>query len=333
MKSKIISWLIGGVALAGAPIIPSEMEILYSYEADCTVLYEQISSSTAPRVVGIENPVCDGGKYAGSVFVDKSGNEVHVQIPRAQYSEMGAKDGFTKNPTRDEYISIFTALTPKADAALAVISNSSVSNGTGVTSITWSHTVASGSNRLLVVQVALGGGVTVSSVTYNSVAASQVGTVIQGGYDRVDIWKLTDPDVTTANIVVTASAASDGFKGWGTNFTDASGTVDGFASIGDSTASEVGVDVTTVNGNYIVGVFMGQPLNLKNLPDQISGGEFEGYVEGWSWSTRFNELFITLNLSPVAFSQVAMRWNTVPINETFQTIDQTLTWEYATIVA
>jgi len=28
-----------------------------------------------------------------------------------------------------------------------------------------------------------------------------------------------------------------------------------------------------------------------------------------------------------------MRWNTVPINETFQTIDQTLTWEYATIVS
>jgi hypothetical protein len=83
----------------------------------------------------------------------------------------------------------------------------------------------------------------------------------------------------------------------------------------------------------LLGVFMGQPLNLLNLPDQISGGEFEGYVEGWSWSTRFNELFLTINLSPVAFSQVSMRWNTVPIVETWQTIDQTLTWEYATIVA
>jgi hypothetical protein len=28
-----------------------------------------------------------------------------------------------------------------------------------------------------------------------------------------------------------------------------------------------------------------------------------------------------------------MRWNTVPIVETWQTIDPTLTWEYATIVA
>jgi len=92
-------------------------------------------------------------------------------------------------------------------------------------------------------------------------------------------------------------------------------------------------EIDDADRDHLLGVFMGQPLNLKNLPDQISGGEFEGYVEGWSWSTRFNELFITLNLSPVAFSQVAMRWNTVPINETFQTIDQTLTWEYATIVS
>ena len=92
-------------------------------------------------------------------------------------------------------------------------------------------------------------------------------------------------------------------------------------------------EIDNSDRDSLLGVFMGQPLNLKNLPDQISGGEFEGYVEGWSWSTRFNELFITLNLSPVAFSQVAMRWNTVPINETFQTIDQTLTWEYATIVS
>jgi hypothetical protein len=83
----------------------------------------------------------------------------------------------------------------------------------------------------------------------------------------------------------------------------------------------------------LLGVFMGQPLNIQNLPAQISNGVFEGYVEGWRWRTRFNELFLTINLSPVAFSQVAMRWNTVPITEAWNTIDPTLTWEYATIVA
>jgi hypothetical protein len=83
----------------------------------------------------------------------------------------------------------------------------------------------------------------------------------------------------------------------------------------------------------LLGVFMGQPLNITNLPSQISDGQFEGYVEGWSWSTRFNELFLTINVSPVEFSQVAMRWNTVPATEQWNTIDATLTWENATIVA
>ncbi len=92
-------------------------------------------------------------------------------------------------------------------------------------------------------------------------------------------------------------------------------------------------EIDNSDRDALLGVFMGMPVYLANLPTQISGGTFEGYVEGWSWSTRFNELFLTINVSPVAFSQVAMRWNTTPITETWQTIDPTLTWEYATIVA
>ena len=92
-------------------------------------------------------------------------------------------------------------------------------------------------------------------------------------------------------------------------------------------------EIDNSDRDNLLGVFMGQPLNIQNLPDQISGGEFEGYVEGWSWSTRFNELFLTINLSPVAYSQVAMRWNTTPITEAWNTLSPTLTWEYATIVA
>ena len=92
-------------------------------------------------------------------------------------------------------------------------------------------------------------------------------------------------------------------------------------------------EIDNSDRDNLLGVFMGQPLNIQNLPAQISSGEFEGYVEGWSWSTRFNELFLTINLSPVAYSQFAMRWNTVPIGEAWNTLSNTLTWEYATIVS
>jgi hypothetical protein len=92
-------------------------------------------------------------------------------------------------------------------------------------------------------------------------------------------------------------------------------------------------EIDNADRDDLLGVFMGMPVNIKNLPTQISNGEFEGYVEGWSWSTRFNELFLTINVSPVAFSQVAMRWNTTPATEAWNTIDPSLTWEYATIIS
>ena len=92
-------------------------------------------------------------------------------------------------------------------------------------------------------------------------------------------------------------------------------------------------EIDNSDRDNLLGVFMGQPLNIENLPPQISSGAFEGYVEGWSWSTRFNELFLTINLSPISYSQVAMRWDTTPDTETWNTLSPTLTWENATIVA
>ena len=92
-------------------------------------------------------------------------------------------------------------------------------------------------------------------------------------------------------------------------------------------------EIDDADRDALLGIFMGQPLNIQNLPSQIVGGEFEGYVEGWSWSTRFNELYLTINLSPASFSQVAMRWNNVPVGEAWNTLSATLTWEYATIVS
>ena len=92
-------------------------------------------------------------------------------------------------------------------------------------------------------------------------------------------------------------------------------------------------EIDDADRDALLTIFVGQPIHITDLPTQISSGSFEGYVEGWRWSTRFNELFLTINLSPVNFSQVAMRWNSVPITEAWNTLDNTLTWEYATIVA
>jgi hypothetical protein len=80
-------------------------------------------------------------------------------------------------------------------------------------------------------------------------------------------------------------------------------------------------------------IFMGLPLDIEDLPLNIANGRYQGFVEGWTWTTRFNALDLTIIVSPVAFSLQAFRWNSVPVNETWNTISPTLDWNNATIVA
>ena len=83
----------------------------------------------------------------------------------------------------------------------------------------------------------------------------------------------------------------------------------------------------------LINVFMGQPIALNNLPLNMSAGTFQGFVEGWTFRASYNELAVTLLMSPLAYSLQAMQWNDVPITETWSSVSPTLTWEYATIVS
>ncbi len=92
-------------------------------------------------------------------------------------------------------------------------------------------------------------------------------------------------------------------------------------------------EIDNTDRDTLLEVFMGLPLNIQNLPSNMVGGEFQGFVERWTWRAGYNRLTLELNVSPIAYSLQAFRWNNVPITETWQTIDQTMTWLDATIVS
>jgi len=83
----------------------------------------------------------------------------------------------------------------------------------------------------------------------------------------------------------------------------------------------------------LINVFMGMPVNISNLPLNMNSGDFLGFVEGWTFSAAYNQVSISMIVSPVSFSLQAMRWNDVPVVETWNTINPTLDWINATIVA
>lgn len=102
--------------------------------------------------------------------------------------------------------------------------------------------------------------------------------------------------------------------------------------------SEIAFDLTNpeipnIQRDRLINIFMGEAIAVSNLPLNMNSGAFQGFVEGWTFSASYNQLSVTLMVSPLAYSLQAMRWYNVPIIEQWNTVSPTLTWEYATIVA
>ena len=83
----------------------------------------------------------------------------------------------------------------------------------------------------------------------------------------------------------------------------------------------------------LINVFMGMPLAIADLPLNMSAGTYLGFVEGWTFQAAYNEISVSLNLSPLSFSIQAMQWEDVSVAEAWNTISGILDWEHALVVA
>ena len=92
-------------------------------------------------------------------------------------------------------------------------------------------------------------------------------------------------------------------------------------------------EIDDADRDALLEVFMGLPLNITDLPSNITNGQFQGFVEGWTFSAGYNALYLTLTVSPTAYSIQSTRWNGVSAAETWNTLSPTLEWINATIVA
>jgi hypothetical protein len=100
--------------------------------------------------------------------------------------------------------------------------------------------------------------------------------------------------------------------------------------------SEITFDLTNpeldnADRDDLINTFMGQPIAINDLPGNM-GSIFQGFVEGWSFQASYNQLSISLILSPTAFSLSALEWDEVSNTFTWSGVSPTLDWQRATIV-
>jgi uncharacterized repeat protein (TIGR01451 family) len=240
------SWALGAVALKPAPALQADVRttqtgptnVLAGANYTCTI------TVTNAGPAGATNIVLTDTLPAGAAFFNASGggssNNGVVTWPAFNLANSYSTN-FTLTLTAPARGSLTNTVSSSADtydpdsssndgsAAGAFVvtavrpfdasfAGSSCAKFNDATNLTWSQTVNTGNNRMLIVGISLRQKASiVSSVTYGGVALTNL--VSSRIKNAVEIWGLVGPPTGTANIVVNWSGTSD-MVGWSGAFTN-----------------------------------------------------------------------------------------------------------------
>jgi hypothetical protein len=103
------------------------------------------------------------------------------------------------------------------------------------------------------------------------------------------------------------------------------------ASLGAITFRLDNPDMPSAMLDSLIGVFFGQPVQINNLPSNLLGGQFDGFVENVALRATPSLVDITLYISSTDFSLSTTQWETVlPASLAWTGVNGTLIWTNAT---
>ena len=90
-------------------------------------------------------------------------------------------------------------------------------------------------------------------------------------------------------------------------------------------------DLPSADLDTLINIFFGQPILITNLPSNMLGGQFDGFVENIALKATPTYVDITLYISATDFSLSTTQWETVlPASLIWTGVNGTLTWTNAT---
>jgi hypothetical protein len=89
-------------------------------------------------------------------------------------------------------------------------------------------------------------------------------------------------------------------------------------------------DMPDAMRNDLIAIFFGEPVLINNLPSNLLGGQFDGFVENVALRATPSFVEITLYISATDFSLSTTQWETVlPFSLIWTGVNGTLTWTNA----
>jgi hypothetical protein len=90
-------------------------------------------------------------------------------------------------------------------------------------------------------------------------------------------------------------------------------------------------DMPSAMLDSLIGVYFGQPMLINNLPSNLLGGTFDGFVENVALRATPSFVEITLYISATEFSLSTTQWDTIiPSSLDWTGVNGTLIWNNAT---
>jgi hypothetical protein len=241
------------------------------------------------------------------------------QKGRSSAAEYGSMKKWEHSLSLALLLMVWTLGVQRSEAQIQFDVASSATVTSSGTTLTWSHTVANQSNRMLIVGVQSEGtsGVQASSVTYGGVALTKVDQVeaySSSYYQDVSQWYLIAPTVGTANIIVTwgssistGSAGAIGLYGVAQQAPEASAS--NFSNSGATTTNIT----TKTSGAWVVDVF-GSGQTAGNLAP--GSGQTQRYIQSSGSTTSGGGS----TKSVATAGATSMTWTQTGINRSAQVV-------------
>ena len=103
------------------------------------------------------------------------------------------------------------------------------------------------------------------------------------------------------------------------------------ASLGAITFRLDNPDMPSAMLDDLIAIFFGEPVLIQNLPSNLLGGTFEGFVENIALRATPTYVDLTLYITATEFSLSTTQWETIlPSTITWATTNATLIWNNAT---